>query len=84
MFRTRRWSVPNRRAKKYAEDRRAKVHTAGPKMGKELTDYEAGIRSGYLQSQSDNAAIWKYKKALSEGKSKQEAAKIASTVGKQN
>ncbi|MCL2861866.1 MAG: hypothetical protein FWE22_05610 [Firmicutes bacterium] len=75
----RRWSVPSKRAKKYVEDRRAKVHTAGPKEGKELTDYEAGIRSGYLQCQSDHAAIYKYKKAMSEGKTKQEAAEIAST-----
>ena len=78
--RTRRWSVPNKRAKKFAADRKSKVHTAGPKEGKPLTDYEAGIRSGYLMSQSDNAAIYKYKKALGEGKTKEEAAKIASTV----
>jgi hypothetical protein len=80
--RIRRWSVPKRRAQKYAEDRKAKVHTKGPKEGKPLTDYEAGMRSGYLQCQSDNAAIYKYKKALSEGKSKEEAAKIAETIGK--
>jgi hypothetical protein len=78
----RRWSVPSKRAKKYVEDRKAKVHTAGPKEGQPLTDYEAGIRSGYLQCQSDNAAIYKYKKALSEGKSKKQAAVAASTVGK--
>jgi hypothetical protein len=76
----RRWSVPKKRAKGYAEERKAKVHKWGPKEGKELTDYEAGMRSGYLQAQGDNAAIYKYKKALSEGKSKKEAAEIAGTI----
>ncbi len=81
-YNRRRWSVPSKRAKGYAEDRKAKVHTYGPKEGKELTDYEAGIRSGYLQAQSDHAGMYKYKKALSEGKSKQEARAISQTRGK--
>ena len=57
--------------------RKAKVHTYGEKVGKELTDYEAGLRSGYLQCQSDHAGMYKYKKALSEGKSKEEAKEIS-------
>ena len=77
----RRWFVPNKRAKNYAEERRAKVHQRGQKEGKELTDYEAGLRSGYLQCQSDHAGIYKYTKALSEGKSKTEAKKISRTIG---
>ena len=43
-----RWVKPNKRAASYAAERKAKVHQHGPKEGKELTDYEAGIRSGYL------------------------------------
>ncbi len=58
-----RWAVPSKRAKGYAAERKAKVHQHGPKEGKELTDYEAGIRSGYLQCQTDHAGIYKYKKA---------------------
>ena len=76
-YNNRRWSVPSKRAKAYAEDRKAKVHTYGKKEGKELTDYEAGMRSGYLQYQGDHAGLYKYKKALSEGKSKSEAKKIS-------
>ena len=45
-YNRRRWSVPSKRAKGYAEDRKAKVHTYGPKEGKELTDYEAGSAPG--------------------------------------
>ena len=71
----RRWSVPSKRAKGYASEH-------GPKIGKELTDYEAGLRSGYLQAQSDHAGLFKYKKALGEGKSKAEAKKISRTIGK--
>ncbi len=78
----RRWRIPSRRAKDYADERRAKVHRGGPKEGKELTDYEAGIRSGYLQAQSDHAGLYKYKKALSEGKTKEEAAAISRKRGK--
>ncbi len=78
----RRWSVPSKRAKSYAEERKEKVHQHGPKEGKELTDYEAGLRSGYLQCQSDHAGIFKYKKALAEGKSKAEAKRISRTKGK--
>ena len=53
------------------------IHQHGPKEGKELTDYEAGIRSGYLQCQSDHSGLYKYKKALDEGKTKEEAAAIS-------
>ena len=80
-FKEKRWLVPNKRAKSYAEERKAKVHQHGPKEGKELTDYEAGMRSGYLQCQSDHAGLFKYKKALSEGKSKAEAKKISKIKG---
>lgn len=78
----RRWLIPNRRAKGYAEERRAKVHQRGQKEGKELTDYEAGLRSGYLQCQSDHAGLYKYKTALNQGKSKAEAKRISRQIGK--
>lgn len=81
-YNRRRWSVPSNRAKAYAEDRKAKVHTYGPKKGKELSEFEAGMRSGYLQAQSDHCGLYKYKKALAEGKSKAEAKEISQTKGK--
>ena len=77
----RRWTVPNKRAKGYAADRKAKVHTYGPNEGKELTEYQLGLRSGYLQCQTDHAGIYKYKKAISEGKSKAEAKAISQKKG---
>ena len=76
-YRDGRWSVPSKRAKGYAADRKARVHTYGPKEGKELTDFESGIRSGYLQAQQDHAGMFKYKQALAEGKSKEEAREIS-------
>lgn len=78
----RRWYVPNKRAESYAQERKARVHQHGEKEGKELTDYEAGMRSGYLQCQSDHAGLYKYKKALDEGKSKSEAKRISRQKGK--
>jgi hypothetical protein len=80
----RRWSIPSKRAKGYAEERKAKVHKWGQKEGKELNDYEAGMRSGYLQCQSDHAGFYKYRKALDEGKTKAEATKISRQKGKKN
>lgn len=81
-YNQRRWAVPTKRAKGYAEERKSRVHVRGPKEGKELTDYEAGIRSGYLQCQTDHAGLYKYKKAISEGKSKSEAREISQTKAK--
>lgn len=81
-YNKRRWSVPSKRAKGYADERRSKVHQHGPKEGRELTDYEAGIRSGYLQCQTDHAGMYKYKKALTEGKSKAEAKEYSQKRGK--
>ena len=78
----RRWVVPNKRASNYADERRSKVHERGPKEGRELTDFEAGIRTGYLQCQNDNAGIYKFKKAISEGKSVADARKISKEIGK--
>ena len=80
----RRWTIPNKRAKSYAEERKAKVHTHGPKEGKELTDYEAGLRSGYLQCQSDHAGAYKYHEAIKAGKSKEEAKRISREKGKKS
>ena len=81
-YNRRRWTIPTKRAKGYASEHKAKVHQHGPKEGKELTDYEAGIRSGYLQAQSDHAGLYKYKKALAEGKTKAEARDISRRKGK--
>ena len=61
--------------------RKAKVHTYGPKKGQELTDYEAGMRSGYLQCQTDHAGLYKYKKAIAEGHDKKTAAEMSYQKG---
>ena len=81
-YNERRWIVPNKRAKSYAEERKSKVHQRGPKEGQELSDYDKGLRSGYLLAQSDHTGIYKYTKALIEGKSKTEAKKYSKEIGK--
>ena len=78
----RRWTTPSKRAKGYAEDRKAKVHTYGKNEGKALTEYQLGMRSGYLQCQSDHAGLFKYKEALNAGKTKAEAKRISRQKGK--
>lgn len=77
----RRWTKPSKRADSYAKERKAKVHQHGTKEGKELTDYESGIRSGYLQCQSDHAGMFRYKQALEAGLSKDEAVKFSRERG---
>ena len=71
------WVVPNKRAEGYAQERHAKVHQRGKKVGKELTDFESGLRMGYLQCQSDHAGLYRYKSALDAGYSIDEAKKFS-------
>lgn len=78
----RRWMTPSKRAKGYADERKSKVHKFGKKMGEELTDYDKGLRSGYLLCQSDHAGAYKYSEAIKSGKSKAEAREISRTKGK--
>ena len=82
-YNERRWIFPSRRARGYAEERRSDVHQRGPKEGEKLTEYDKGLRSGYLLCQSDHAGAYKYKKALDEGKDKEEAARLSKIKGKQ-
>ena len=76
-YKGRAWRKPNQRAKGYANERKQKVHIAGPKAGQELTDYEAGMRSGYLQCQNDHASLYKYQKAKDMGYGKKEAGRLS-------
>ena len=80
--RQRKWLKPSTRAEGYAEERKLGVHMRGDKKDQELDEYNKGLRSGYLLAQSDNAGMYKYKKALSEGKSVPEARKISRQIGK--
>jgi len=82
VIRERRWVSPNKRAESYASELKSKVHQRGPKEGKPLTDFEAGLRVGSLQMKNDHIGIYKYKKALSEGKNKTEAKKYSREIGK--
>jgi hypothetical protein len=63
--------MPNKRAKGYAEERKAQVHMRGEKEGLPLDDYNKGLRSGYLLAQSDHTELYWYKQQ----KKAEEAAK---------
>ena len=80
--RERQWFSPNKRAKQYAEELKAKVHIYGKKEGQPLTDKEACVRMGALQMKNDHIGMYKYKTALDAGKSKTEAKKISRKIGK--
>lgn len=76
-YRDGRWFPPRKRAAGYAEERKTKVHKWGSKEGKELTDYEAGLRSGYLQCQNDHGGMFKYGQARDAGFSKKDAGEMS-------
>ena len=83
-YNERRWMVPSKRATGYASERQSKVHQRGANEGKQLTDYELGLRSGYLLCRSDHTGIYKYKEAIKAGKSKTEARRISRMKGKKS
>jgi len=78
----RNWTTPKKRGNKFAADLKAKVHTAGPKEGEALINTESAFRRGYFMSQSDNAGVYLFKKAIGEGKTKEEAFAISKIKGK--
>ncbi len=78
----RKWMTPSKRAEGYAKERKNRVHMRGPHEGEELDDYNKGLRSGYLLCQSDHAGHFKYRQAIAEGKTKEEAAAISRKKGK--
>ena len=77
----RKWIAPNNRAAGYAQERKKMVHERGPKKDQPLDDYNKGFRSGYLLAQSDNAGMYKFKKALAEGKTLEQARAISKKKG---
>ena len=78
----RRWFHPGKRAKRFASERKSGVYRNEKKEGQQLTEYDKGVRSGYLLARSDEAGMFKYKKAIDEGKSVQEAREISWRKGK--
>lgn len=64
MVKKRYYANPSKRAGRYADELRCRQHFYGHKRGFRLTDYEAGLRSGYLQAQSDHANMWKYNQSM--------------------
>ena len=77
----RKWMKPSERAKGYAEERKLKVHKFGKKQGEELTDYDNGIRSGYLLCQSDHAGMFRYKQAMDATNDKKYAQRFSREKG---
>lgn len=82
----RKWTSPKTRASNYVEELKNKTGKSytdkngkerNPNAGKELTEFQLGVRSGYLQCQSDHAGAYKYKKALNDGYNKNEAKTIS-------
>lgn len=77
----RKWFKPSERAKGYAEERKEKVHKFGKKKGEELSEYDQGIRSGYLLCQSDHAGMFRYKQAMDATNDKEYAKQFSREKG---
>ena len=52
-YRDGRWTVPSRRAKGYAEDRKAKVHTYGPTEGKSKREAAELSRKSWKKKEAE-------------------------------
>ena len=77
----RKWLSPKKRGAGYAEERKKGIHERGPKKDQPLDDYNKGLRSGYMLAQSDNAGLYRYKKAMDAGYTKEEAQKFSREKG---
>ena len=77
----RKWFSPRKRAEGYAEERKAGIHMRGKNKDQPLSDYQKGVRSGYMLAQSDNAGLFRYKQAMDAGYTKQEATKFSREKG---
>ena len=77
----RKWIAPNKRAKGYAKERKTMIHSRGPNKDQPLDDYNKGLRSGYLLAQSDHAGMYKFMKAIKEGKTYEQARAISKKKG---
>lgn len=72
---------PNEKAGKYAQELKTGlkmtndgiIKTNSDGTQQKLTEKEREFRKGYLSSRRESADMYKYKKAIGEGKSKQEA-----------
>lgn len=60
------WRRPKDRGKKYADERKMGFYSDGDKKGQELSEYDKGVRSGYLQCQSDHTGLYTYKTVADE------------------
>lgn len=78
----RRWFHPGKRAERFASERKSGVYQNKKKEGQQLTEYDKGVRSGYLLARSDEAGMFKYKQALEYGMSPDDAAAISRRKGK--
>ena len=77
----RKWLSPKKRGAGYAEERKKGIHDRGPKKDQPLDDYNKGLRSGYMLAQSDNAGLYRYKKAMDAGLTREEAQKFSREKG---
>ena len=71
------WRSPKQRGKQYAEERKMGCYTDGDKKGEELSEYDKGVRSGYLQCQSDHTGIYTYATVAKETEGPDAVKKVA-------
>ena len=76
------WRKPTDKAKECADSIKQGIHVKGKKKDQPLSEYDKGRCSGYLNCMSDNAGLFKYKKAMNEGATQEEAAAYSKIIGK--
>lgn len=72
-----RWKNPHKAGEQmYAEKKKGK-HLEGDKAGQDLTEYEKGVRAGYLEANHDHVGMYHFFQWLKQ-KREQEAAEAGS------
>ena len=76
------WRKPTDKAQECVDSIKQGIHVRGKKKDQPLSEYEKGRCSGYLNCMSDNAGMYRYKKAMNKGATQQEAATYSKIIGK--
>ena len=57
---SKRWNNPHKTGERMYKEKRRGVHLEGEKAGQDLTEYEKGVRAGYLEANHDHVGMYHF------------------------
>lgn len=76
-----RWKNPHKHGERMYKEKKRGVHLEGEKSGQSLTEYEKGVRAGYLEANHDHVGMYHFFQWLKQ-KREQEAQEAAAQAEK--